>query len=144
MQDWRNLVSVRNALSVRKLSVAVVSSRSRAVACEGGVDAAWELGSLGGRRLGVLLWCEEEGHIYVVSEAPSLGLVVKEFRDAGAPWFRSVVCGKKGNSKRPHLVQINERRREQRGDRAASSAVAPAALPVVVTEQSDATGCPDA
>ena len=126
-QDWRNLVSVRSALSVRRLSVVVVSSSSKVAACEGAVDVAWELGCLGGQRLGVLLWCEEEGHVFVMSEAPSLELIVKDFRDAGAPWFRSVVCGKKASSKRGEQL---EKARAQRGGRADTSANARASVSV--------------
>ena len=95
MQELRNLLSVRAALLIRKLSVVVVSSSSKATAFEGTIDAAWDFGCLGRLRLEVLLCCENESHVYVIRNALSLEFGAKDFRDAGAPWFRSVVCGRR-------------------------------------------------
>mgnify|MGYP002042386289 CR=1 FL=1 len=58
--------------------------------------------------------CEQEKHVYAVATKESFVFGVRPFFDASAPWFHSVVCGKKASSKQEgHLAKARARRAAQ-------------------------------
>jgi hypothetical protein len=71
------------------------------LAKEGLLNGCWEFGQRGGNRLGVLLWCWGEGHVYVLrgADASAFGLSHSGLPHGVAPWFFSVVAGRGGEGR---------------------------------------------
>ena len=66
--ESRNLVLVATALAAEGVSVVVAGCLSVAAAMEGNFRGCWEFGGCAAERLGLLLWCCSEGHVYVVDD----------------------------------------------------------------------------
>jgi len=117
-----NFLLVFHALVAEKVSVVVAGCWSSLAASQGFLDGCWEFGHVGGARVGVLLWCWGEQHVYAMRGVDARALAARPLADLRAPWFKSVVSGKK--AKRPHLAKLNlAKARPRRAAQAASSDV---------------------
>ncbi len=127
--ERRNLISVWKALEAEASSVLVVGCESLAAAQAGCIDSCCQFGSQGGVRLGILLWCCKERHVYglgVGAALPGLSQFRSSLFDKSAPWLRSVSKGRPGRGRgRPGRGRESGFRG---GSRAAASGPAAASL----------------
>ena len=107
----RNLYAVGHAL--RRLGLSAVVVAAPALDCLLERTRLWDywvLGSVGGRRLGVLVWVVSECHAYALDASVGDALLLAAKRDASeAPWLFSSVGVGMGNGAREMCLTSNAR-----------------------------------
>lgn len=104
--EFSNLMAAEAALAEEDVAVLVVGCQCLGAAFQGMVDGCWEFGADGGKRIGILLWCWYEKHVYVLGGADCSGIAARQdgFFDPAAPWCLSEVAGKGGRGRgRPSM-----------------------------------------